>query len=649
MPTIATRTKPIEKHEPIMRDGRELVARMDARFQPDTYDAQAGTITVSLGTGAPVQRYSWRDDDWFIEVLDMKPESWRLERMNAGAPFLANHNQYSLDAIIGSFVPGTVRIENGELIGNVKLSTSERAKDNVNDILSGVIRNTSVGYLVHGWKDDGLDEETELRIFRAIDIEGLEGSAVGVPADITGGIRSAAADHKMEAQMSEVTKTEAAASENTAERIAEPVTVDERKLKADAVDAYKVRCAELKKYGERTGATSAEVDAVIATDCDVDSGIRALLDQRAERDGKMNVQGRIDITKDARDNKRELVQGALEARAHLTKEPNHDAMREFGALSMVEIIRDYLGNDTRSMSRGELFKRMTSSDFPLILANLANKTLLARTEASAEYRWYEQVFTRMDYNDFRAHSTPWLGAATSLAQVNEGDNYTLGTASERNESTTAFKYGKDFDYTFEMMVNDDLNAFTMLPMIIGEAAWRKASDLCAALLSGNQTMGDGVVLFHTASHANLSTSGGVPTAARLNELDQFCLNQTRAVPGGGVERIGTAAKFLLIPASLKPTIKQMFLPVSRPDYTTEVVAMGVEEQNRIVVPSFTGPAYYAATGRIGSARYGFLRDEGGLVVTQYPTPEADKVSYHAHMVFGAHVNKWEDFASNPGV
>jgi len=95
-------------------------------------------------------------------------------------------------------------------------------------------------------------------------------------------------------------------------------------------------------------------------------------------------------------------------------------------------------------------------------------------------------------------------------------------------------------------------------------------------------------------------------------------------------------------------MKQLFEPVARPDYSTEVLAVGIPEENRIVVPSFTGTAYYMATGRVGSARYGYLRDEGGLVVSQYAKPEADKLVYHARLVFGAHINKWEDFAYNAG-
>ena len=43
----------------------------------------------------------------------MAPEHVRLERLNAGAPFLRVHEAHDLDAVIGSVVPGSARIENG--------------------------------------------------------------------------------------------------------------------------------------------------------------------------------------------------------------------------------------------------------------------------------------------------------------------------------------------------------------------------------------------------------------------------------------------------------------------------------------------------------------------------------------------------------
>ena len=647
-----TRVKPTTQTAPIMRDGRELVARMDARFAPDSFDAETNTIAVSLGTGVPVVRYSWADDEFFVEKLEMSEGAWDLDRMNSGAPFLADHRSYDLDAIIGKFVPGSVRVVNGELIGRVKLSRSKRAEDNVRDILDGVISCTSVGYVVKEWRDDGVDEETGLRIFTAVLIEALEGSAVGIPADITGGIRSASADMKEGTRkMDEVTKTDPVVE--SAEPVAvgaeaDPVVVDERAIADKAVAEFEARCVEIRNLGRKLGIPESEIDLLVADKrLSAEGAMRKMADIRAERDAMLETNSRIDVMTDERDKKRNLIGQAIEARARVEKNPDREAMRQFGMLSLVEIIRDYLGPDTKSLNRNQLFKRMTSSDFPLVLANLANKVAMARTEQSAEYRWFERLFTRMDYNDFRAHNTPWLGAATSLSQVDEGDDYQLGTMYERNETSTAFKYGKDFDFTMEMMVNDDLDSFVLAPSIVTEAAWRTASNLCAALLSGNQTMGDSNPLFD-AAHSNIGTSKGVPTAARLNDLEQLLLNQTRPVPGGGVERIGTSGRWLLFPASLKPIVKQIFEPIARPDYTTEVLAVGIPEENRIVVPSFTGTAYYMATGRIGSARFGYLRDEGGLVVEQYNVPEADKLVYHARLVFGAHINKWEDFAYNAG-
>ena len=116
------RQKPTTRREPIIRDGRELMSRMDARFAPETYDAENNTINVSLGRGVPVTRFDWGREEFYIETLSMEPEHWDLERMNAGAPFLADHRSFDLDATIGRFVGGSVRIEDGELVGVVKLA-----------------------------------------------------------------------------------------------------------------------------------------------------------------------------------------------------------------------------------------------------------------------------------------------------------------------------------------------------------------------------------------------------------------------------------------------------------------------------------------------------------------------------------------------
>jgi hypothetical protein len=416
-----------------------------------------------------------------------------------------------------------------------------------------------------------------------------------------------------------------------------------------AVAEYEARCSDIRVNGRKLGIDDKTIDGFVADRAvSADAAIRKMLDIRAEKDATDKHSGRVDILVDVSEKRRALVSNALEARANIATTPNREAIREFGGLSLVEIGRDLVGSEGRSMGRRELFKRMTSGDFPLILANLANKTAMARTAQSEEYRWFEKIFTREDYNDFKAHNTPWLGAASDLALVNEGVDYTQGSMTERNESSTAFKYGKDLPFTFEMFINDDLGAFTRAVDIFTEAGWRTASNLCAALFSGNQTMGDGTALFDNAAHHNTSTSDGAMTAARINELDQLCLNQYRLTPAATQERIGTSMRYMLFPASLKPIAKQFFSPVARATYATEIVAVNVPEENLLVVPSFTGTAYYGATGRPYAARFGFLRDDGGLVISQYADEAKDGLVYHGRLVFGCHINKWEDFAYNAG-
>lgn len=627
------RQAPDIRSEAIMRGSEPLMARPDVRFVPETYNPETREIEVSLGSGVDVERYDWSTGSWFTERLLMDPAAIQLDRINSGAPFLEDHRQYDLTAVRGVWVKGSVRVENGELVGRVKLSRSKRAEDTVTDILDGVTTSTSVGYLVHKWE---VVRENGVEIRTAVEWEPIEGSVVCIPADVTGGIRNLETEEKMK----EIDKIEDVAP--VAE--AAPV-VDERAIADAAIAEYEARCAEIRDIGKKLGIDDAVVSGVVGDrSVTVTDAFKRFADLRAAADAEDRNMNRIEVTTDERDLKRNLVTDALAYRAIQSGEPNRDAMAEYGNRSLIEIVRDYIGPSARTCGARELFQRMSTSDFPNILANVANKSLLAAQAQMEDYRWFEKVFTRSDYNDFRAHSTPWLGKTSVLPSVLEGDDYTEGSMTERGESSTAVKYGRDFPFTLEMLVNDDLGAFTDVSMEISEAALRTASSLCAALLTGNQTMGDGNSLFDTVNHGNLSASGGAPDVAKLNELWKFLLEATE----DGV-RVGKRGRFLLFPASLQPTVEQLYAPNRQlANYTDAALVAGIPAENRIVVPSMTGTAYYMATGARNSARFGYLREDGGLVVSSYEVEKADKVVYHARMVFGCHVNRWQDFAANPG-
>ncbi|MQY44496.1 hypothetical protein GAO09_00205 [Rhizobiales bacterium RZME27] len=172
-----------DKHVNLPKFGR------NAEVRSASFDEADNTIEVIWTTGAAVRRWSWRSERYYSEVLEVTPQAIRLERLNAGAPFLDTHDDWSLRSVIGSVVPGSAKIEGGKGYARVKLSRAAEDAAIVDKIKDGIIRNISVGYAIHkvvktDSDGDGTDEE-----WRVVDWEPLEISAVPVPADAGSQIR----------------------------------------------------------------------------------------------------------------------------------------------------------------------------------------------------------------------------------------------------------------------------------------------------------------------------------------------------------------------------------------------------------------------------------------------------------------------------
>lgn len=159
-----------------------------AELRAASFDAKDNSIELCFTTGATVRRRSWSDGP-FDEELIVTPEAVRLDRLNAGAPFLNTHSDWSLEDVIGSVVPGTARIEGGKGFARVQLSAAPADADNVAKIRDGIIRNVSVGYAIHRVEKIEASEGT-VPVWRVVDWEPFEISAVPIPADPGAQVRS---------------------------------------------------------------------------------------------------------------------------------------------------------------------------------------------------------------------------------------------------------------------------------------------------------------------------------------------------------------------------------------------------------------------------------------------------------------------------
>ena len=124
-----------------------------------------------------------------MSVSALSPARSRLERLNAGAPFLDTHCSYGLDNVIGSVVPDSAKIKDGRGVATILLSKAPGVADTVQKIREGVIRNVSVGYWTHKIvKTEG--DDAKVARWDVVDWEPLEISAVPIPADAGSQIRS---------------------------------------------------------------------------------------------------------------------------------------------------------------------------------------------------------------------------------------------------------------------------------------------------------------------------------------------------------------------------------------------------------------------------------------------------------------------------
>lgn len=161
---------------------------------------------------------------------------------------------------------------------------------------------------------------------------------------------------------------------------------------------------------------------------------------------------------------------------------------------------------------------MSTSDFPLILEASANKML---------QRAYEHAPTTFQVwagegsvKNFNTHKKLRFSEAPLLRKRLEGAPAQHGYFSEERETFSADEFALAIGFTRRMMVNDDLNAVVDMVSSLGEGVkftiedelWTNTMALNSYL---GPTMGDGVTLFHTASHGNNAGSGAVPSQDTL--------------------------------------------------------------------------------------------------------------------------------------
>lgn len=471
-------------------------------------------IKVSRGFGSPIS-----------ETLQHTPTSIDLSRAKDGQlPLLKNHNS---DKLVGAVE--NIRLDGNKLVGILRFSNNSDGAEVFEDVKEGFLKGISIGFSI---QDEERDGDTTL----VTKWKPHEASVTPIPAD-------------QGAQILRSKNMDKNVTQFPADRSGQ-----------NEFDRQKGIRDLFKPFQRQLGAGYETQQSTCLSDpaCDIETARARLLTALGE--GSTPVGGEPVGTygqtymPDVGDDLLRAGTDAILIRHGIQVKDPHPAARDLMGDSLMDLAKMHLnqiGVNTTSLGRSKLMQRaLTTSDFPLLLENIADKSVLGGyNEAPGTHRgWTTAAFAK----DFKDIAFVAASEAPDLIQVNENGEFKYGTLNEDGSKVRLVTYGRLLAITRQAIINDDTGALIAAARNFGASAMRMESDVVYGNLIANPIMSDGNTLFH-ATHNNIGT-GGVPTVASLGEAREL-LRKQKGLSGNAHLDLQPFA--VLAPAALETVFEQL--------------------------------------------------------------------------------------------
>ena len=553
-------------------EGETSPVKMDAKFTPSSLNIENRTVDSVFTTERKVLRTPWFDEP-YNEILSVDLAHIRTERVEKGIPVLDGHDwSGSVVAQLGR--ADNLRVEDGKLVCTMRFSKKESAEIVFQDIQDGIVDKTSIGYRVYKYEDITEDDD-KIRTLKAIDWEPFEISCVPVPADIDAQIRSGLnkpeiinnneGDNSMGKQKRSEEETEekklatAKAKEAKAEdedEVEEKAEGDESEEEGAATEEVSEEESEEEEGESRSvriiGMVSrAGLDIKFAqrmiTEKKSEADVSDLIIEQLKRNQGAPVKNHVEVSED---NKVKRMEGMTEAILHRAGSKSvkgkevSEAARSYRNMSLMQMAREMTGLNFEH-SNSDVLRRAfhTTSDFPKILMDATNKTLQA--EYAELPQTFEPFVSRGSLSDFKMKNTVRSGDFPALKLLKEHGDMKAGTMGEEAEAYKLDSYGTKIKISRQTIINDDLDAFALIPGKAARSARILEGDLVYKLITSNPAMADGSTLFHAANHGNVVAAGTLD--AKMDEAFQKMMLQVSI----NKQVLNLTPSFLVVPVALK--------------------------------------------------------------------------------------------------
>ena len=630
-----------------------------ADVQPATLNEEKRTVEVVFATDTPVltsgRVSNWEP---FKEVLSFDNAHVRMDRLNNGAPVLDNHDRYGgVRTVLGVVENPTIDPVTRTGKATLRFSKRSEVEGIFQDVKDGILKNVSVGYRVYKYEMQPSVEGETVRTYKAIDWEPTEISLANIPADPNSGMRTEGAEQfdteiieqnqnrGLEPNMTEAEKkalrdaerqraaditkavaeaglsaefarglidneavtVEAARTAITAEK--ERVSNDPNKAREEGAKAERQRAADIIKAVKAAKLNDEFARTLIEEGATIEAARERIIAEFEKNDPFKGSRSATPTV--GEDRGEEFRRTATEAALVLRAEPSKASKagykeeviaeaKKFRHMTLLDLAKDALergGVRTEGMSKMEIVGRAftsSSSDFGVLLEGTNRRILLANYNEAADT--WRQFCSVGSVSDFREYKRLRMGTFSDLEEVSENGEFKTKKITDADfEKISAKTKGNIINVSRQMIINDDLGAFTRLAAMLGRAAARSIENDVYALLALNSGLGpvmvDGKTLIH-ADHNNIAATAGAPTVVILDGMRQ---TMARHMDKDSNDYLDIRPSLALSPLSLGSTLRILNGSQYDPDANNKLQRPNIVNGllNQVIdTPRLSGNAYY---------------------------------------------------------
>ncbi|MHB8953349.1 MAG: phage major capsid protein [Pirellulaceae bacterium] len=299
-----------------------------------------------------------------------------------------------------------------------------------------------------------------------------------------------------------------------------------------------------------------------------------------------------------------------------------------------------------SLPRNE--STMVTGSLAEITRDAVNKSLLAGYEESPQ-TWKGPMRQAASVPDFKQIHRIRLGAVGNLPIWSDNTKPEEAKLSNEKVSYAVEARAEKVSFSWQLFVNDDLDALVRVPKLMGDAAARTVNAVAWAQLTSNPVMPyDSVALFAVATGArkrtNLSTGSAVPTTATLGAMTALMrLMRGLNTPEGNEsdDVLNLTPRYLVVPASLETTAKVLVTSSGEPAATFSAGVFNPNARFSLVVEplldasSTTAWYLFADPVRVDTVEVCFLQGQETPVTNDWIDPETLSRNFTIVQTFGA--------------